>query len=77
MMSSPTRNGSRTLKPITMVTYPIVADPNKEIIKQLNMVDPDEKDSSGNHLPSRALHIVGPDKNVKLSFLYPASTGRT
>ncbi|KAK1293429.1 hypothetical protein QJS10_CPB17g00923 [Acorus calamus] len=58
------------------VKYPIVADPNREIIKQLNMVDPDEKDSSGNSLPSRALHIVGPDKKVKLSFLYPATTGR-
>ncbi|KAJ4721924.1 1-Cys peroxiredoxin [Melia azedarach] len=58
------------------VTYPIIADPNREIIKQLNMVDPDEKDSSGKQLPSRALHIVGPDKRVKLSFLYPASTGR-
>ncbi|XP_008781199.1 1-Cys peroxiredoxin [Phoenix dactylifera] len=58
------------------VTYPIVADPERELIKQLNMVDPDEKDSSGNQLPSRALHMVGPDKKVKLSFLYPASTGR-
>ncbi|KAK1278913.1 hypothetical protein QJS04_geneDACA015825 [Acorus gramineus] len=58
------------------VKYPIVADPNRGIIKQLNMVDPDEKDSSGNSLPSRALHIVGPDKKVKLSFLYPATTGR-
>ncbi|EXB80278.1 1-Cys peroxiredoxin [Morus notabilis] len=58
------------------VNYPIMADPNREIIKQLNMVDPDEKDSSGNQLPSRALHIVAPDKRVKLSFLYPASTGR-
>ncbi|KAJ9537114.1 hypothetical protein OSB04_029847 [Centaurea solstitialis] len=58
------------------VTYPIAADPTREIIKQLNMVDPDEKDSSGNTVPSRALHIVGPDKKIKLSFLYPASTGR-
>ncbi|KAK2647095.1 hypothetical protein Ddye_022290 [Dipteronia dyeriana] len=58
------------------VTYPIIADPNREIIRQLNMVDPDEKDSSGKQVPSRALHIVGPDKKVKLSFLYPASTGR-
>ncbi|GLT60254.1 hypothetical protein SLA2020_330270 [Shorea laevis] len=56
------------------VKYPIISDPNREIIEQLNMVDPDEKDSSGNPVPSRALHIVGPDK--KLSFLYPASTGR-
>lgn len=58
------------------VTYPIAADPNREMIKQLNMVDPDEKDSSGRKTPSRALHIVGPDKKIKLSFLYPASTGR-
>lgn len=58
------------------VTYPILADPKREIIKQLNMVDPDEKDSSGSAVPSRALHIIGPDKRVKLSFLYPASTGR-
>ncbi|GMH19795.1 hypothetical protein Nepgr_021636 [Nepenthes gracilis] len=46
------------------VSYPIVADPKREIIKQLNMVDPDEKDASGNPLPSRTLHIVGPDKVV-------------
>lgn len=46
------------------VTYPIAADPDRKIIKQLNMVDPDEKDSSGNQVPSRALHIVGPDKKV-------------
>ncbi|KAK6254316.1 hypothetical protein SCA6_015621 [Theobroma cacao] len=62
--------------PRCKVTYPIVADPNRKIIKQLNMVDPDEKDSSGNQLPSRALHIVGPDNKIKLSFLYPACTGR-
>ncbi|KAF3456469.1 hypothetical protein FNV43_RR01119 [Rhamnella rubrinervis] len=58
------------------VSYPIIADSNREIMKQLNMVDADEKDCSGNQLPSRALHIVGTDKKVKLSFLYPASTGR-
>ncbi|KAM1923100.1 hypothetical protein FF1_021648 [Malus domestica] len=37
--------------------------------KQLNMVNPDVKDSSGNQVPSHALNIV------KLSFLYLASTG--
>ncbi|KAL0388937.1 UNVERIFIED_CONTAM: 1-Cys peroxiredoxin [Sesamum radiatum] len=58
------------------VNYPIAADPTRRIIKQLNMVDPDEKDSSGQQTPSRALHIVGADKKIKLSFLYPASTGR-
>ncbi|KAF8401235.1 hypothetical protein HHK36_012166 [Tetracentron sinense] len=58
------------------VKYPICGDRNGEIIKQLNMVDPDEKDANGKPLPSRALHIVGPNKKVKASFLYPASTGR-
>ncbi|CAN0855144.1 1-Cys peroxiredoxin [Linum grandiflorum] len=62
--------------PGSKVTYPIISDPKREVIKQLNMVDPDEKDPSGNNVPSRALHIVGPDKKIKLSFLYPASTGR-
>ncbi|KAF4349313.1 hypothetical protein CsatB_025233 [Cannabis sativa] len=62
--------------PGAKVRYPIIADPNRELMKQLNMVDPEEKDSSGNQVPSRALHIVGPDKKVKLSFLYPATTGR-
>lgn len=49
--------------------YPIIADTKREIMKQLNMVDPEEKDSSGNSLPSRALHIVGPDKKVPFSSL--------
>lgn len=52
------------MQPGAKVNYPIISDPKREIIKQLNMVDPDEKDSKGN-LPSRALHIVGPDKKVK------------
>uniref|UniRef100_B3TLK7 Peroxiredoxin n=1 Tax=Elaeis guineensis var. tenera TaxID=51953 RepID=B3TLK7_ELAGV len=58
------------------VRYPIVADPDREVIRQLNMVDPDQKDSSGLELPSRALHVIGPDKRIKLSILYPATTGR-
>lgn len=40
------------------MTYPIIADPNKEIIPQLNMIDPIENG------PSRALHVVGPDCKV-------------
>jgi len=55
------------MQPGAKVNYPIISDPKREIIKQLNMVDPDEKDSNGN-LPSRALHIVGPDKKVQIYF---------
>eukprot|EP01018_Ginkgo_biloba_P009474 Gb_36279 [translate_table: standard] len=58
------------------VNYPILADPNREIMLQLNMLDPDEKDANGKPLASRALHIIGPDKRLKLSFLYPGTTGR-
>ena len=52
------------MQPGCKVTYPIIADPNRELIKILNMVDPDEKDSSGHNVPSRALHIIGADKRV-------------
>lgn len=52
------------MQPGAKVDYPIIADSSREVIKQLNMVDPDEKDSNGN-LPSRALHIVGPEKKVQ------------
>lgn len=58
------------------VTYPIIADPDRAIAKQLGMLDPDEKDSSGMPLTCRAVFIVGPDKKLKLSILYPATTGR-
>ncbi|CAN0855148.1 1-Cys peroxiredoxin [Linum grandiflorum] len=56
--------------PGSKVTYPIISDPKREVIKQLNMVDPDEKDPSGN------LMNLWDDAQIKLSFLYPASTGR-
>ncbi|KAE8693446.1 putative acyl-activating enzyme 2 [Hibiscus syriacus] len=45
--------------------------------KKINRVDPNERDSSGNQLPSRAMHIAGTNNNkIKRSFLYPAKTGR-
>lgn len=58
------------------VTYPIIADPDRAIAKQLGMLDPDEKDTSGMPLTCRAVFIVGPDHKLKLSILYPATTGR-
>lgn len=56
--------------------YPIVADEKRELAVGLGMVDPDEKTAAGIPLTCRAVFIVGPDKKLKLSILYPATTGR-
>ncbi|XP_071509452.1 peroxiredoxin-6-like [Diadema antillarum] len=56
--------------------YPIIADPKRELAVKLGMVDPDEKDKAGMPLTARAVFIIGPDKKLKLSILYPATTGR-
>jgi len=57
-------------------SYPIIADPTREIAVSLGMLDPEEKDKAGMPLTCRAVFIVGPDKKLKLSLLYPATTGR-
>lgn len=56
--------------------YPIIADEKRDLAVQLGMVDPDEKDQAGLPLTCRAVFIIGPDKKLKLSILYPATTGR-
>jgi 1-Cys peroxiredoxin 6 len=40
------------------------------------MIDPDEVDNQGMPLTCRAVFVIGPDKKLKLSILYPATTGR-
>lgn len=56
--------------------YPIIADEKREIAVKLGMLDPVEKDKEGLPLTCRAVFIIGPDKKMKLSMLYPATTGR-
>jgi len=57
-------------------SYAIICDEDRAIAKKLGMIDPDEKDAAGMPLTARAVFIVGPDKKLKLSLLYPATTGR-
>eukprot|EP01101_Sappina_pedata_P007570 TRINITY_DN4037_c0_g2_i2.p1 TRINITY_DN4037_c0_g2~~TRINITY_DN4037_c0_g2_i2.p1 ORF type:complete len:240 (+),score=75.29 TRINITY_DN4037_c0_g2_i2:49-720(+) len=55
--------------------YSIIADESREIAIRYGMVDPNgEKGATA--LSCRAVFIVGPGKKLKLSILYPASTGR-
>uniref|UniRef100_A0A7S1T8C7 Peroxiredoxin n=2 Tax=Tetraselmis chuii TaxID=63592 RepID=A0A7S1T8C7_9CHLO len=58
------------------VSYPIVCDPKRELAVKFGMLDPDEKDAAGLAMTARAVFIIGPDKKLKLSILYPATTGR-
>lgn len=56
--------------------YPIIADENRELCVELGMLDPDEKDAHGVPLPARTVFIIDPMKKMRLSILYPATTGR-
>jgi len=57
-------------------TVPIIADPSRDVATLYGMMDPVEKDKAGLPLTCRSVFVIGPDKKLKLSFLYPATTGR-
>jgi alkyl hydroperoxide reductase subunit AhpC len=54
------------------VNYPLIADPDKKVATLYDMIHP----NALNNLTVRSVFIIGPDKKVKLSLTYPASTGR-
>ena len=54
------------------VNFPIIADPDKKISEMYNMIHP----NALNNLTVRSVFIIAPDKTVKLTITYPASTGR-
>ncbi|XP_028407638.1 peroxiredoxin-6-like [Dendronephthya gigantea] len=56
--------------------FPIIADDKRELAVKFGMLDPDEVNAQGLVLTCRAVFIIGPDKKLKLSLLYPATTGR-
>lgn len=58
------------------IPFPIIADEKRELATQLGMLDPDEKDAAGIPLAARAVFIIDPSRHLKLSILYPATTGR-
>ncbi len=43
-------------------SYPIIADPDRNVATLYGMMDPDEKDAAGLPLTCRAVFVIGPDK---------------
>jgi len=56
----------------TNVDYPIIGDPDRKVADLYGMIHPNANDT----LTVRSVFIIGPDKKVKLTLTYPASTGR-
>lgn len=52
--------------------YPIIADENKTVATLYDMIHPNANET----FTVRSVFIIGPDKKVKLTLTYPASTGR-
>jgi thioredoxin-dependent peroxiredoxin len=56
----------------TAPNFPMIADPDRKIADLYGMIHPNASDT----LTVRSAFIIGPDKKIKLSINYPASTGR-
>ena len=56
----------------TTVNFPIIADPEKMVATLYDMIHP----NASENFTVRSVFIIGPDKKVKLTITYPASTGR-
>ena len=56
----------------THVNYPIIADSDRKVSDLYGMIHPAADDTH----TVRSVFIIGPDKKIKLTLTYPASTGR-
>ena len=54
------------------MNFPIVADENRQVASAYDMIHPNADDKA----TVRSVFIIGPDKKIKLTLTYPASTGR-
>jgi alkyl hydroperoxide reductase subunit AhpC len=54
------------------VNFPMLADADRKVSDLYGMIHPNANDT----LTVRSVFIIGPDKKVKLTLTYPASTGR-
>ena len=56
----------------TPVKFPMIGDGDKKVADLYEMIHPNASDT----MTVRSVFIIGPDKKIKLSLTYPASTGR-
>ncbi len=54
------------------LNFPLLADPTRDIATKYAMIHP----NANNSLTVRSVFIIAPDKSIKLTITYPASTGR-
>jgi thioredoxin-dependent peroxiredoxin len=54
------------------LNFPLLADPDRTVATLYDMIHPNANDT----LTVRSVFVIGPDKRVKLTITYPASTGR-
>lgn len=56
----------------TKVNYPIIADHDMKVAQLYDMIHPNASEKA----TVRSVFIIDPDKKIKLTITYPASTGR-
>lgn len=56
----------------TTVDFPIIADEDRKVSELYDMIHPNASETS----TVRSVFVIGPDRKVKLTLTYPASTGR-
>ena len=54
------------------ISYPIIADEDRSVATSYGMIHP----AASSTLTVRSVFVIAPDKTVKLTLTYPASTGR-
>ncbi len=54
------------------LNFPLIADPERKVSALYDMIHP----AASETFTVRSVFIIGPDKKVKLTITYPASTGR-
>ena len=55
-----------------IVNFPIIADGDRNVATLYDMIHPNASEKA----TVRSVFIIGPDKKIKLTLTYPASTGR-